>query len=307
MRIATLILSLLAALAVADFACGQTMIPIPAYSSTFSVSGAARGFYFQVPVDFTVVGLRVPDEKKHGKQNVCLFKHTAAPPPFSQVVNLNAVFTKLGEPSASIIPCAVSYTKGDWFIVIGACGDSTIMHNSYGPSGCYNSNVLGQPVSLCRCGTQYNLVSRVPPYPIFSENGGPISRVEVYVASVKLVGSGTGRPGTAIQFALSAPADANLPYVMGSSLGNGPIPIDTRQLDLSPDDLLVLSTGGLLPAVFQNYAGNLDSTGSANAALNIPPFPALTGVRIYTAFLTLRASAPSGVSSISNAFLFTIQ
>jgi len=306
MRIATLIVSLLVALAVADFVCGQIMIPIPGYNSTFSVSGAARGFYFQVPVDFTVVGLRVPDEKKHGKQNVCLFKHTAAPPPYSQVVNLHELFKKLGEPSANIIPCSVPYTKGDWFIVIGACGDATIMHNSYAPSGCFNSNVLGQPVSLCRCGTQFNLVSRVPPFPIFSENG-PLSRVEVYVASAQLVGSGTGKPGTAIQFALTAAADANLPYVMGSSLGNGPIPIDTRQLDLSPDNLLVLSTGGLLPSVFQSYAGNLDATGNAKAALNIPPFPALKGVRIYTAFLTLLASAPSGVSSISNAFLFTIQ
>jgi hypothetical protein len=306
MRTATIIAALLVALLVAHLASAQTMIPIPAYNSTFSVSGAARGFYFQVPVDFTVVGLRVPDEKKHGKQNVCLFKHTAGPPPFSQTVNLTTVFKKFGEPSANIIPCSINYTKGDWLIVIGACGDTTIMHNSYGPSGCFGSRVFGQPVSLCRCGTQFNIVSRVPPYPIFSENGGPVCRVEVYVASAKLVGSGTGKPGTTIKFALTAAADANLPYLMGSSLGNGPIPIDTRQLGLSPDNLLVLSTGGLLPSVFQNYAGNLDAAGAATAALNIPNFPVLKGVRVFTAFLTLKAAAPSGVASISNTFLFTI-
>ncbi|MBN2491244.1 MAG: hypothetical protein JXQ29_10400, partial [Planctomycetes bacterium] len=130
---------------------------------------------------------------------------------------------------------------------------------------------------------------------------------EVYVASASLTGSGAGTPGTAIDFVLSAPADGALPYQMGSSLGNGPIPIDTRRLELSLDALLTLSVTGVLPAVFQNYAGVLDAQGAAKAALAIPNQPALKGVRIYTAFVTLLAAAPSGLASISNSFLFTIQ
>jgi len=308
MRTVGTVALLLAALAVTDLAGAQgTMIPLPAFNRTFSSATLTRGFYFQAPADFTVVGLRVPDEAKHGKQNVVLFNHTAAPPAWSATVNLTPLFTKFNEPSANIIPCSVNFKKGDWLIVIGACGDGTIMHNSYGPTTCQNSTVLGQPVSLCRCGTQNNIVSTAAPYPVWSEVAFEVCRVEVYVATAQLVGSGTGKPGTTIQFTLTSSADPNLPYLMGSSLGNGPIPIDTRQLDLSLDNLLVRSTGGLLPSVFQSYAGNLDATGSAKAALNIPPFPALKGVRIYTAFLTLLASAPSGVSSISNAFLFTIQ
>ena len=122
-----------------------------------------------------------------------------------------------------------------------------------------------------------------------------------------LTGTGSGAPGTAIDFTLASTADAGLPYQMGSSFGNGPIPIDTRMLGLSPDSLLVLSATGLIPTVFQNYAGLLDAGGQAKAKLNIPNVPVLKGIRIYTAFITLKATAPSGVSGISNTFLFTIQ
>ena len=105
---------------------------------------------------------------------------------------------------------------------------------------------------------------------------------------------------------LKSGGDAGLPFQMGSSFGNGPIPIDSRKLELSPDNLLVVSTSGALPMIFQDYAGTLDAQGEAKARLNIPNIPALKGFRIYTAFVTLKASAPSGVSSISNSFMFTI-
>ncbi|MBN2492691.1 MAG: hypothetical protein JXQ29_17725 [Planctomycetes bacterium] len=128
-----------------------------------------------------------------------------------------------------------------------------------------------------------------------------------YIPAVTLAGSGSGAPGTNLDFALSAGADAGLGYQMGSSFGNGPIPIDSRKLELSLDDLLVLSASSALPAVFQNYAGVLDASGKAAARLSIPNVPALKGIRIYTAFVTLKATAPSGIASISNTFLFTIQ
>jgi hypothetical protein len=125
--------------------------------------------------------------------------------------------------------------------------------------------------------------------------------------TITLVGTGSGLPGSSIMLTLGATPDAGLPYQMGSSLGNGPIPIDTRTLGLSPDALLLLSATSALPTVFQNYAGVLDAKGTAAAKLNIPKIPALKGTRIYTAFVTLRATAPSGISNISNTFLFTVQ
>jgi len=93
---------------------------------------------------------------------------------------------------------------------------------------------------------------------------------------------------------------------VGSSFGNGPIPIDTRNLGLSVDALLLLSTGGLLPAIFKDYAGILDASGKGTATLNIPNSSALVGLDIYTAFITLLGTAPSGVASVSNTFNFKI-
>ena len=72
------------------------------------------------------------------------------------------------------------------------------------------------------------------------------------------------------------------------------------------DKLLELSVSGLAPSIFNNYAGTLDATGSATAAIRIPKIPALKGTRIYSAFVTLQNGAPQGVKSISNNFLFTI-
>jgi hypothetical protein len=67
-----------------------------------------------------------------------------------------------------------------------------------------------------------------------------------------------------------------------------------------------MSVGALLPTVFKSYAGTLDAKGDATASLDIPNFPVLKGVKIYTAFVTVLGTAPSGVSSISNTFMFVI-
>jgi len=142
--------------------------------------------------------------------------------------------------------------------------------------------------------------------PDLTHNGG----YDGFVAKLTetfLAASGLPVPGGVVALSLSSFADAGLPYQLGSSFGNGPIPIDNRRLELSPDPLLILSVAGAAPGVFQNYAGVLDSQGRAAAKLAIPNIPVLKGLRIYTAFVTLKASAPSSVSSISNTFLFTIQ
>ncbi|MBN2489653.1 MAG: right-handed parallel beta-helix repeat-containing protein [Planctomycetes bacterium] len=143
----------------------------------------------------------------------------------------------------------------------------------------------------------------------FEDDPRPATGVDIGAdeTAVQLVGSGAGKPGTTIAFTLIAAADTGLPYQLGSSLGSGPLLIDTRRLDLSLDQLLVVSVSGLLPGVFQDYAGVLDPSGQAAAKLHIPNAPVLTGLRIHTAFVTLRASAPSGIASLSGTFLFTVQ
>jgi len=294
-------------LLLAGLAGAQNMIPIPPFQTTYSAS-MTRGFYLQAPVDFVVVGLRVPDESKHGKQNVCLYKHTSAPPAYSGTVPLTPIFSKFGEPSANIIACSESYRIGEWFIVIGACGDTNGLKNSYGTAGGFQSSVLGNPTTIYRCGIQSNIITTQPPHPVWSENAGSVCRVEVYVSSgANVLASGTGTIGTTVMLFLTSAYEPGFAYQLGSSLGTGPTPIGNRQLGLSTDDLLVVTVGGYLPTIFDQYAGTLDFSGKATAKINIPKFPVLKGIQIHSAFVTLKASAPLGVSTISSTYSFTIQ
>jgi hypothetical protein len=131
-----------------------------------------------------------------------------------------------------------------------------------------------------------------------------------FVAKVALLddltASGTPRPGGTITLNLQAIEVRGLPYQVGTSLGTGPIPIDQRRLDLSPDDLLVVSVSDLWPWIFQGYRGVIDSKGQAQASIHIPNVPALAGTWIHTAFVTLDPRAPSGIRSISKTESFTI-
>ena len=125
-------------------------------------------------------------------------------------------------------------------------------------------------------------------------------------AVAPLTGSGSGMPGTSYALNLRVKADNGLPYQLGSSLGSGPIPVDSRYLFLTLDAILWASVHGLLPSTFADYSGNLDASGQATASINIPSIPLLTGLRIYTAFVTIKAGEPSNIKTISNTFVFTI-
>jgi hypothetical protein len=140
-------------------------------------------------------------------------------------------------------------------------------------------------------------------------HNSPLGQADAFVAKIVLTllqASGPPRPGGTEILTLTATQDAGLSFQLGSSLGTGPIPIDTRQIDLSPDGLLAVSVGGWWPPVFQGYQGIIDPNGQAQAAIHIPNFPALIGLRLHTAFVTLDPQAPSGIKSISNTFSFTI-
>jgi hypothetical protein len=171
----------------------SAQIPLPNYTSTYTYSGHNRGFYFQAPVNFVVVGLRVPDEMKHGLQNVEVFKMTAAPPAFPATVTGGQVFYRAGVPSDQIIPCALPFQAGEWFGVLGGCGDQSTMHSSYGTAD-PPSNVLGNPITLTRLLTQTNIVTTGGiNTPYSGSPGGQISRVEVYVAGQSTaIGYGAG-------------------------------------------------------------------------------------------------------------------
>jgi len=142
--------------------------------------------------------------------------------------------------------------------------------------------------------------------PDLTYNGNISDGFVAKVALVLLEGTGLLRPGGRVDFRLTASEDTGLAYQVGSSLGTGPIMIDTRPLGLSADDCFFLSLTGLVPEVFSGYAGHIGVTGRAPAAINIPDVSALIGVHIHTAFVTLDTAAPSGIRSISNTFSFLI-
>jgi len=145
--------------------------------------------------------------------------------------------------------------------------------------------------------------------PCLTHGSPSLHDADAFVAKISLTllfGSGIPRPGGVIRFALNANDDAGLPCQVASSLGLGPIAVDTRKIDLSPEALLLVSVGGLLPSVFVGYPGVIDSEGQARASIHIPNIPALIGLRLHSAFVTLSPSAPSGIKSISNTFSFSI-
>ncbi|MBN2489446.1 MAG: hypothetical protein JXQ29_01160, partial [Planctomycetes bacterium] len=128
----------------------------------------------------------------------------------------------------------------------------------------------------------------------------------VSIVFTHLTMGGSTSIGQTATFNASASDSAGLPCQFGSSLGTGPIPIDSRQIDLSPDGLLAVSVGGWWPSVFSGYRGVMNATGQAQAAIHIPNVAALIGVPLHSAFVTLDPQAPSGIRSISNTFSFQI-
>jgi hypothetical protein len=173
----------------------------------------------------------------------------------------------------------------------------------------------GQGVAVDAAGNAYvvgSTTSTEQTFPVtvgpdLTFNGGALG--DAFVAKVALTllgGSGTTRPGGTVSLLLTASDDVSLPYQLGSSLGTGPIPIDKRQLGLSPDDLLVVTANDYWPAIFSGYRGVIGANGQARAAIHIPNITALVGVTLHSAFVTISPPAPSGIKSISNTFSFRI-
>lgn len=164
----------------------SAQINLPPYGSMFQSATATRGLWFTAPVPFVITGLRVPNELAQPFQVVEVTSLGTTPPPvFSATVLGTQLFYNNQTAAGTIIPCSIPVQAGEVIGINGACtslqGGGT-HYNSYGtPAGPFVSDILGNPVTLTRFGTQFGIASTGGNHPVWTEPGGALSRVEIYV------------------------------------------------------------------------------------------------------------------------------
>lgn len=153
------------------------------------------------------------------------------------------------------------------------------------------------------------IASGVGAYNATSSNASLIDPRGLYmrldsVGGAGLVGRGTGKIGSTVALELRAPTGVGLRYQAATSLSKGPPLVGRRSIFLAVDPLFIASVRGVLPTVFVNYTSTIPAAGRASAAIVIPPFPALVGSELHSAFITFGAA---GIRNASNTWSFQIQ
>jgi hypothetical protein len=159
----------------------QIMMPIPPHSRTYT--GYVRGYWFTSPVDFFMLGVRVPTDASSAQQGIEVLRIAAAPPRYAACTsNLTVLGYWPNVPGTAMIPMKVLVRQGEVIGILGSrwsvSGNFSSI-NSYSASANYTSNILGQPVVLKRflwqAGIMYTHATCV------SDNSpGSLGRVEMY-------------------------------------------------------------------------------------------------------------------------------
>ena len=188
----------------------------------------------------------------------------------------------------------------------------TIIESAFIETGGSSTEGMFFPRVSCDEYGNFIVAWQVQTGPVLGASAGSGVRVRSYKRNMISVSSTTPPVGGAISVFVDSPSDANNIYVVGLSGGNGPTPIDTRQLKLTYDSLLqfILNSGlNNTNGVFYNLAGTLDASGTTNLpGIFIPNLPSLSGVTVYLSFATGGGfSLPSGVNTISDGISITIQ
>jgi hypothetical protein len=150
-------------------------MPLPAQAGSYS--GNIRGYFFTAPINFTITGVRVPEDAATGNQTVEILRFNAGTPPaypgltndFVSLAYFNSV------ASTGIVSTNITVNVGDVIGVYGWRGAT----NSYSSGGSFVSDIGGFPVTLERTGMQYDL-DAMQMFDVWSEPGGAISRTEIY-------------------------------------------------------------------------------------------------------------------------------
>lgn len=268
---------------------GVGIIPMPGFGSTYSSATSTRGVWFQTPVRFSIVSLKVPDESNHGLQNVAVYRLAAAPPIYSASATGGLEFLQIGTPSAQTIPCALSFDANEYIGIIAACGDASTMRTSYAtPVGPFASSILGQPTTLTRFITQTNLVGTNGTGAYSQEVAAAIGRVDIGVSSCVGLAYGAGSPSGAGPAAPSLTTTA-LPFIGQTAqltidnhdtnaLGLLAIGIGRTSIPTPLGTILVNNVGATLLV----NGGVPLTPGQYNVSIPVPNNPALNGVGPFT-------------------------
>jgi len=129
--------------------------------------------------------------------------------------------------------------------------------------------------------------------------------------SRRVVASGTGRPGTAVQirFQSRKPTDAGRVYQLACAFAyTGGLKMPNGEyLDLSVDSLFLVTATNALPFLFQGFSGVLDKAGNATATVQIPAFlPPNLGITIFVSGIVIDPRVPGGVSTVGNTHWFVL-
>jgi len=281
------------------------VIPVPAFSSTLASTVATRGFWFQTPTRFSVITAQVPDETNDGTQNVAIFRLAGAPPVSSAVASGGLEFAALNQPSANNIPCAVSFDAGEYVGVLGACGTTTMQNSYANVAGSVASSVLGQPTTLTRFGTQFNINTTGADHPYWQEPPEQLSRVVLGVTACAAIPYGTGSPsglgpaapkmrGTALPFIGQTAVhsvtqnDALVLQMMVGGFGRLAFP-------LPPFGTILIGSVNLIDVM---NGGAPVGPGTTTWSFPIPPSPSLVGQSIN--WQNAHIVIPTGEWALSN-------
>lgn len=126
--------TILSGLLLATTLTGQTgVISQPAFSNTYTAS-ATRGFWFQAPIGFTIVGIEVYNEANRPYQCVEVIDLGNAPPPaYPGTLIGTQLFYDNSTPTPGQIPMAVPIVPGQYIGILCGCTDTIggpTMYNS---------------------------------------------------------------------------------------------------------------------------------------------------------------------------------
>lgn len=137
-------------------------------------------------------------------------------------------------------------------------------------------------------------------------NGANITKMDMAVADENHVWAlNSAIAGTPLSISVRFARHPGKLYIAAASFSRQPgIPIDSRTVPLTPDNLFRLSQS--VPALFQGFAGALDAQGRAGMNVLIPALP-IQGLRMFLAAVVVDPAAPSGIAQISQPYGITVQ